>query len=371
MHLSNGIKRTCCAPSAAFRDAASCEMHCTLDKGQVMTDKNFEQMEMFAWWGVPTLFRCELERDPTEVDIGLIGVPHSSGNGWNERDQHFGPRALRDVSMGYRRVHREFKLSPWNECRVRDMGDAPLPNAMHNDQTIKDIQAFYMPLVAAGVKPVSIGGDHSITLPILRALVSSQSTVVNQPLAMVHFDAHHDSYDASDYGDKFLGNVEWAGAWAKIMCDEGLVDPKKVIQIGMRGHMDAETEGNFSEKAGYRVIEALEFHKRGPESVFKEIREIIGDTPVYITFDLDSLDPLYAPGVSNIEPGYPGLSMWDVMQVLHGMRGMNVIGGDVVCPMPTKDHANKITSINAAVILFEQICLIAERAKQSAALSAI
>lgn len=107
-----------------------------------MTDKNFDQMEMFAWWGVPTLFRCELERDPTKVEIGLIGVPHSSGNGWNERDQHFGPRALRDVSMGYRRFHREYKLSPWDQCRVRDMGDTPLPNAMHNDQTIKRSKTY-------------------------------------------------------------------------------------------------------------------------------------------------------------------------------------------------------------------------------------
>ncbi|WP_283190392.1 arginase family protein [Pseudomonas sp. PMCC200344] len=251
-----------------------------------MTDKNFDQMEMFAWWGVPTLFRCPMERDLAAVDIGLVGVPHSSGNGWNERDQHFGPRAMRDVSMGYRRVHREYKLSPWEQCRICDMGDTPLPNAMHNDQTIKDIQEFYMPLVAAGIKPVSIGGDHSVTLPILRALRSAESTVTNEPLAMVHFDAHHDFYDASDYGDKFLGNVEWAGAWTKIMCDEGLVAPKKVIQIGMRGHMDAETEGSFSEKAGYRVIEALEFHKMGPAAEFKVIREIIGEDTLFMSLSI-------------------------------------------------------------------------------------
>jgi len=318
-----------------------------------------ETMTDFYWWGIPTLFRCEVEEDPSKVDIGLVGIPHSSGNGITERDQHLGPRALRDVSMEYRRIHREFDFSPWDACRVRDMADVPLPNAMHNDRTIKDIEAYFKRLDQAGTRPVSVGGDHSITLPVLRAIAGRGSHISGEPVAVVHFDAHHDSYGEGDVGEEYLGNIEWAGAWARIMCEENLVDPKKVFQIGIRGHKFAQDEGIYSKQAGYRIIEKAEFDTMGVAAVVEEIRNRIGDTPTYITFDLDALDPAVAPGVSNIEAGYPGMTMGQAMGVLQGMWGMNVIGGDVVCIMPSKDAPNKITAINASVILFEQICLIA------------
>lgn len=178
---------------------------------------------------------------------------------------------------------------------------------------------------------------------------------------MVHFDAHHDSYGDDDLANyHVLGNYEWAGAWARIMHAEGLVDGDKVVQIGMRGHMFDVDEDRFSRAAGYRIIEKTEFDRMGVEAVVAEIRQRIGDTPTYITFDLDVLDTAVAPGVANLEPGYKGMEMPEAMAVLHGMRGMNIIGGDVVCLMPTKDSPNNITSINGAVIMFEQISLIAD-----------
>ena len=317
-----------------------------------MNEESNELPEGSNWWGIATLFRCELENDPAAVDIGLVGVPHSSGNGTSTRDQHYGPRMVRHVSTEYRRSHDEFNISPWEMCRIRDMGDPPMPNAMVNDLAIDDIQKFYKNLDNGNVRPVSIGGDHSITLPILRAIAGSDSKVGGEGIAVVHFDAHTDTYNTEPH---YMGNKEWAGSWACTMKDEGLVDPDYVFQIGIRGHGYDQADTN----QGYRVIQYKEFMKLGVDAVVEEIRARIGDRPVYITFDLDVLDATVAPGVANVEAG-EGMRMGEAMGVLQGMRGMNVIGGDVVCLVPPKDNPNNITSINAGVIMFEQICLIAD-----------
>jgi guanidinopropionase len=317
----------------------------------------YDEMIMADWWGIATMFRCPHDTDPNNSDIALVGVPHSSGNALTYRDQHLGPRAIRDVSAGYRRIHKQFQMSPWEACRINDLGDVPLPHAMVGEKTLKDIEAYYKELDAAGARPVSVGGDHSITLPILRAIAGPGSNISKGPIAVVHFDAHTDGYDT---GGHYFGNTEWAGSWSRIMNEEGLVIPEKVFQIGIRGNPEYLDEDDPSLKAGYRVIEMEEFDQIGVEAVVKEIRGKIGDTPVYITFDLDSLDPSVAPGTTLPEPGSTGLIMREAKGILQGMRGMNVIGGDLVCLMPTKDSPNKITSWNGMAILFEQICLIAD-----------
>jgi guanidinopropionase len=319
------------------------------------------QLTSTYWWGVPTFFRREFETDANKADIAVVGVPHSSGNGTTERDQHLGPRAVRNVSPEYQRYHREFGFAPWERCRIVDFGDVPLPRAMDNDDTMRDIADWYRRLDAARTRPVSVGGDHSITLPILRAIAGPGSTLSGEPVAVVHFDAHSDTYGVDETGaDHYLGNYEWAGAWGRLMADEGLVDPARVTQIGMRGHKESPHEGIESRRLGYRVIEKAEFDEIGVDAVVTEVRKRAGDAPTYITFDMDVLDTTEAPGVANLEAGYPGMRMIEAMKTLQGLRGLNVVGADVVCLMPTKDHANNITSINASVILFEQICLIAD-----------
>lgn len=312
--------------------------------------EGYEKMKLREWWGIPTMFRCKHDTDPKNSDIALVGVPHSSGNGLTERDQHLGPRALRDVAAGYRRIHRKYQFSPWEVCRINDLGDVPLPHAMVNDRTMKDIEAYYKRLDTAGARPVSVGGDHSITLPILRAIAGPDSNISKGPVAVVHFDSHTDGY--ADDGH-FLGNVEWAGAWSRLMNEEKLVIPEKVFQIGIRGHQEGFGEDDESIKAGYRIIEMDEFDEIGPKGVVSELQEKIGDSPVYITFDLDVLDP-------NIEQGFTGMTMREATGVLQGMRDMNVVGADMVCMMPTKDNPSKITAMNAMVVVFEQICLIAD-----------
>jgi guanidinopropionase len=327
-----------------------------------------QQLGLTNWWGIATFFRCAIETDPDKADIALVGVPHSSGNGTTERDQHLGPRAVRNVSPEYRRLHREFGFAPWDRCRIADFGDVPLPRAMDNDDTMRDIEAWYRGLDAASTRPVSTGGDHSITLPILRAIAGRDSTLSGEPVAVVHFDAHHDTYGVDELGaNHYLGNDEWAGAWGRIMAEEGLVDPDRVTQIGMRGHEFSPNDGIESRRLGYRVIYKEEFDQLGVDAVVSEVRDRVGGAPTYITFDLDVLDTTVAPGVANLEPGYPGMTMIEAMKVLQGLRGLNIVGADVVCLMPTKDNPNNITSINASVILFEQICLIADCLKESSA----
>lgn len=318
-------------------------------------------MEGLYWWGVPTLFRCPYNSDPSECDIALAGVPHSTGNGTTERDQHLGPRAVRDVSALARRVHMKFGLSPWESCRIHDLGDVPLPEANDNEKCIERITEFYRRIDTAGVKPVSVGGDHSITGGILQALGGEQSTLTSgRKAVLLHFDAHIDAYHNLDH---FLGAKKSAAHWASYLVKGGHVDAQRSVQIGIRGNARTLDWLEPSYELGYEVITKDNYDDYGTEKCIDIIRERVGDEPLYITFDLDCLDPTVAPAVANIEAGCEGFFMNDVMRLLQGVRGKNIIGGDVVCLMPTKDSPNKITSLVSAAIMFEIISLIADNVR--------
>jgi len=317
--------------------------------------------QQWYWWGIPTFFRCPWNADPAAADIGLVGVPHSSGNGSTERDQHLGPRAVRHVSGFYRRTHVVHGFAPWDVARINDLGDVPLPEAMNNEACVRDIEAFYARLDAAGTRPVSIGGDHSITGPILKALAGpGRRTTGGKPAALIHFDAHTDSYDNMPH---WLGAKKSAAHWAAYTVTESAVDPTRSLQIGMRGHpsgaIHAGGVGGSSRALGYRVIPMAEFEDLGVARTVEMIRDRVGYQPAYITFDLDCLDPSVAPGVSNLEPGFGGFSIREATRLLQGLKGLNIIGGDVVCLMPTKDSPNQITAQVAMVMMFELTCLIA------------
>jgi guanidinopropionase len=323
--------------------------------------------ESWYWWGIATFFRCPVAENPNGVDIGLVGVPHSSGNGSTERDQHLGPRAVRNVSGYYRRSHGVHGFSPWDAAKISDLGDVPLPEAMNNEACVRDIEAFYARLDAAGTNPVSIGGDHSITGPIIKAIAGPGRRLSGgQPCSLIHFDAHTDSYDNMPH---WLGAKRSAAHWAAYTAKEGAVDPARSIQIGMRGHPATAIHtggvGGSSRALGYQVVPMEEFERLGIERTVEMIRERVGDRPAYITFDLDSLDPSVAPGVSNLEPGFGGLTIREATRLLQGLKGLNIIGGDVVCLMPTKDSPNQITAQVAMVMMFELICLIAARSGEA------
>ena len=314
-------------------------------------------MENLYWWGVPTLFRCPNE-GPEGKDIALVGVPHSSGNGTTEKDQHLGPRALRNVSAVGRRVHQEFHLDPWNSAKIADVGDVPFPRANDNEDCIERITAFYKDIDAAGARPVSIGGDHSITGGIVQALGGGK-LAGGEPVCFLHLDAHTDVFTKVDH---FLGAKKSAAHWGAYLADQGQVDPSHSMQIGLRGHARTLDWLQPSYDYGYNVVTMKEFRKRGLADVVAQIKDVLAGRPVYITFDLDCLDPTIAPAVSNIEAGEKGFDIDESVGILHAVRGMNIVGGDVVCMMPTKDHRNQITALTAMSVMFEMICMIAENA---------
>lgn len=312
-------------------------------------------MDNLYWWGIPTFFRAP-HAGPEGLDIALVGVPHSTGNGTTERDQHLGPRAVRNVSAVQRRVHGVFGIDPWNAARIADIGDVPLPRANDNEHCIAQITDFYRRVDAAGARPVSIGGDHSITGGIVQAL-GGGALAAGEPVSFLHLDAHTDVFTKVDH---FLGAEKSAAHWAAYLADQGQVAPRHSMQIGLRGHPRTLDWLQPSYDYGYNVVTMAEYRARGAADVIAQTREVLAGRPVYITFDLDCLDPTVAPGVSNLEAGEKGFDIDEAVALVRAARGMNIVGGDVVCMMPTKDSPNNITALTAGALAFEMIAMIAE-----------
>jgi agmatinase len=230
---------------------------------------------------------------------------------------------------------------PTADLKVADIGDVPFRSRFSLDGCHEDIEQFYSRIVANGIAPLSVGGDHSVTHPILRALGRKQ------PVGMVHIDAHCDTGGEYD-GTKF----HHGGPFRNAVLD-GVLDPNRTIQIGIRG--SSEYLWEFSRDAGMTVIHMEEFARMGCEGVIAKAREIIGDGPVYVSFDVDGLDPVFAPGTGTPEIG--GLTTREALQILHGLKGLDVIGGDVVEVAPQYD-ATTNTAHAGAQMLFEILSLM-------------
>ena len=322
-----------------------------------MADEIREQLETLYWWGVPTFFRAPHDEDPANCDIGVLGIPHSSGNGSTERDQHLGPRAVRGVSSHNRRPHRTYGIHPFDDVRVSDLGDVPLPEAMDNEACIDRIEATVRRAADAGTRLVSIGGDHAITGGVLLGLAGPGSRVTaGEPVALIHFDAHVDSYAQIPH---WLGAKRSAAHWAAYLVESGRIDPSRSTQIGMRGHPRTTTWLDTSRTLGYEVRTMEECRAMGLEAMIAAAVERAGAGPVYITFDLDSLDPSIAPAVSNLEVGEGGFTIDEANMMLRALRSLDVVGADVVCLMPTKDLPSQQTAMVAGHIASEQVALIA------------
>ncbi|MBT6827829.1 MAG: agmatinase, partial [Rhodospirillales bacterium] len=204
----------------------------------------------------------------------------------------------------------------------------------------------------------SVGGDHAITGPILKAIAGKGAKTTNgEKTALLHFDAHRDDYQHIPH---WLGSKRSAAHWAHYTVVEEHVDPEKSIQLGMRGNPIKPREDVNHSILGYKLITADDFFRIGTQETIRIIRERVGDSPLYITFDLDVLDPTEAPAVSNLEPLHRGLRAWECLEIFHGLRGMNIIGADIVCMIPSKDTQAKITGMTAQAIMFEFIALISD-----------
>ena len=292
---------------------------------------------------VATFMRLPIERDPAKLDIALVGVPFDGGT-TNRPGARHGPREIRNMSTLMRRVHHASLVAPYELCRVGDHGDTPV-NPINLLDSLKHIEAFYARLHAAGAAPLSAGGDHLITLPILRAIAR------DGPVGVVHFDAHSDTGDTYFGGEKYTHGTPFRRA-----VEEGLIDPKRMIHIGVRGSMYAADEKDWALGVGIRIVHIEEFFERGPEAVIAEACRIVGDGPAYVSFDVDGLDPVYAPGTGTPEIG--GFSTAEAQRMIRGLAGLDLVGGDVVEVAPPFDPSGN-TALVGATIMFEILCVLA------------
>ncbi len=293
---------------------------------------------------IATFMRAPLIRDPARVDIALVGVPFDGGV-TNRPGARHGPREIRNMSSLMRSIHHVTKVNPYNLCRIGDLGDVAFSRIYELDWCMDDIAEFYGRLHAAGAVPLSAGGDHTITLPIFRAIAAKR------PLGMVHIDAHTDTWD------EFLGSKYMHGTPFRRAVEEGLLDPVRTIQIGIRGAQNSDEGWTFSLDSGMRVLFMEEFTRLGVEAVIAEARRVVGDGPTYISFDVDGLDPVYAPGTGTPEVG--GLTTIEAQALLRGLRGLDLVGGDVVEVAPPFDPTGN-TALVAATMMYEILCLLAE-----------
>ncbi|MDA0704618.1 MAG: agmatinase [Proteobacteria bacterium] len=293
---------------------------------------------------IPTFMRYPIANGPADVDIGLIGIPFDLGV-TNRPGARHGPRQVRDMSSFMRRSHHVSLITPDEHLRIGDLGDVPL-NPFSIEKCVELMTEYYHRVIDAGTAPLSVGGDHLVSYPILRALGR------DRPVGLVHFDAHCDT------AGEFLGAKYHHGAPFRLAVEEGVLDPKRVIQIGIRGSLTDPDIWKFSHDSGMRVVYIEEYFDRGgPDWVIEEARKIVGDGPVYVSFDVDGLDPVYAPGTGTPESG--GFSMYEAQKMIRGLQGLDIVGGDVVEVSPPFDASGN-TALNAATILFEILCVLAD-----------
>lgn len=296
--------------------------------------------------GLPTLLSAPARRyDPAAPDlaglqVGLFGVPTDLGV-TNRAGARFGPRALRTIER-VGPYHHAHDVLPLHELAVADLGDVPFRGRFRLEEAHEDIEAMAAALVAAGVAPLAAGGDHSISHPLLRAVGR------DRPVGLIHVDAHCDTSGATD-GVRF----HHGGPFRNAVLD-GVLDPRRTIQIGIRGA--AEWLWEFSHVAGMTVIHAEEIDAIGLPAVIARARAVAGAGPVYLSFDIDALDPAFAPGTGTPEPG--GLSMREAQALLRGLKGLDIVAGDVVEVAPPYDAA-AVTALAGATLMFEILALMA------------
>ncbi len=322
------------------------------DNAARVDNPNYEKMISLAgpessgrrvpYAGIPTLLDAPCREDFEGLDIALVGVPMDLGV-TNRPGARFGPRAVRTMER-IASYHHRLDIVPQAECKVADVGDVPFRSRYSLDACLEDIEAFYGKLVAAGVRPLSIGGDHSITYPILKALGREG------PLGLIHIDAHCDTAGVFD-DTKF----HHGGPFRMAVLD-GVLDPRRTIQIGIRGASEVVWE--FSYDSGMTVIHIEDFVAMGPAAVAEKARQVVGDGPVYVSFDVDGLDPAFAPGTGTPEIG--GITPREALALLAALDGLDIVGGDVVEIAPQYDATTNTAHVGGQM-MFEILCLMARR----------
>ncbi len=294
---------------------------------------------------IATFMRAPYRPDLAGVDIALYGVAYDGGV-TNRPGARHGPREIRNQSSINRAMNHATRVNPYELASIADVGDVRFAEVFDIAAVMGDIEDFVRRIIDAGAVPLAAGGDHSITYPILRALATPQA-----PVGMIHIDAHTDTWGP------FRGCKFHHGAPFRLAVEAGVLDPRRTVQIGIRGGQNSADTWDYSLDAGMRVIFIEEFEDLGVAGVVAEARRVVGDGPTYITFDVDGLDPVYAPGTGTPEAG--GITTREALRMLRGFRHLDLIGGDVVEVSPPFDPSGN-TALVGATIMFELLCLLAE-----------
>ncbi len=302
-------------------------------------------LEVPRFAGIASMMRLPIRKPdaPEGAEIGFLGVPWDSGT-TNRPGARHGPRALRDASTMIRMVNQATRAAPFHTARAADFGDAAV-NLTDVAQTLQLVEAQIARLGAAGITPLMVGGDHLMSLPVLRAMARGG------PLGFIQFDAHTDLFDS------YFGGVRYThGTPFRRAVEEGLLDPARMVQIGIRGTTYDGEDRAFAVAHGIRVIPIEEYHARGPADVMAEARAILGTGPTYVSFDIDGIDPAFTPGTGTPEIG--GFTPFEAQAMLRTLDGVDIVGADLVEVAPPFDPSGTTAWIGASV-LFEILCVTA------------
>ena len=312
-----------------------------------MSDPFFKPVSGFdlpRFAGVPTFMRLpHVSLDApkiSDVDIGIIGVPWDSGT-TNRPGPRHGPRQLRDASTMIRAQHPVSGIRPYEKLNCADLGDVSI-NPADIEDSMNRITSFYKKVIEKGIKPLTAGGDHLTSLPVLRAIAE------RGPLGMIHFDSHTDLFHSYFDGTMFTHGTPFRRA-----VEENLLDPKRVIQIGIRGTQYDREDLDFADSVGIRVIKIDEFFDRGIEDVMTEARAIVGEKETYISYDIDFIDPAFAPGTGTPEVGGP--NSYEALKVVRELTGVKIVGADMVEVSPPFDPSSNTAFLGVSV-MFELLC---------------
>jgi guanidinobutyrase len=298
--------------------------------------------EMPRFGGIATFMRLPFITDLAQLDVAVVGVPFDLGTS-NRPGARFGPRGIRGESVLLRPYNMATRAAPFDSLRIADTGDVAT-NPYNLLDSVNRIEAHFDQLMAAKLMTLAMGGDHTIVLPILRSLAKRHG-----PVGLIHIDAH------TDINDNMFGERIAHGTPFRRAMEEGLLDPLRVTQIGVRGTGYAADDFDWSRDQGFTVVQAEECWGKSLVPLMDQVRARVGEGPVYVSFDIDGLDPSFAPGTGTPEIG--GLTIWQALEIIRSCRGLNVVGGDLVEVAPAYDTTGN-TSLVAANLLYEMLCVL-------------
>ena len=298
--------------------------------------------EMPRFGGPATMMRLPSADDPADLDVCFVGVPLDIGTS-NRPGTRYGPQQIRAESALLRPYNMATKAAPFDSLQVADLGDVAI-NTFNLEASVEIIADAYKRIAASGCRPLTLGGDHTIVWPIVRGLFNTHG-----PVGVIHIDAH------ADVNDLMFGEKAAHGTPFRRMVEERVIDPQRVVQIGLRGSGYTPEDFDWPRQQGFRVVQAEECWHKSLVPLMEEVREQMGEGPVYISYDIDSLDPGLAPGTGTPEIG--GLTTIQGLEIIRGCRGLDIVGGDLVEVSPPYDPSGN-TALIGANLLFEMLCVL-------------